>query len=85
MVRNPKDTKRDYVRNVRKFAPFLGRSPDKATSEDLCRYQRHMAQQQASTGMINAAIAALRLFFTVTLEKPDLVRPLRTRARRRSS
>ena len=28
--------------------------------------------------MINAAIAALRFFFTVTLEKPDLVRPLRT-------
>jgi integrase/recombinase XerD len=28
--------------------------------------------------MINAAIAALRFFFTVTLEKPDLVRLLRT-------
>ena len=72
------DTKRDYVRNVRKFAAFLGRSPDKATSEDLRRYQLHMAQQQASPGTINAAIAALRFFFTVTLEKPDLVRPLRT-------
>jgi integrase/recombinase XerD len=35
-----------------------------------------MAQQQASPGTINAAIAALRS--TVTLEKPDLVRPLRT-------
>ena len=71
------DTKRDYVRNVRKFAAFLGRSPDTATSEDLRRYQLHMAQQQASPSMINAAIAALRFFFTVTLEKPDLVRPLR--------
>ena len=71
------DTKRDYVRNVRKFAAFLGRSPDTATSEDLRRYQLHMAQQQASPGTINAAIAALRFFFTVTLEKPDLVRPLR--------
>ena len=47
------DTKRDYVRNVRKFAAFLGRSPDTATSEDLCRYQLHMAQQQASPGTIN--------------------------------
>ncbi len=72
------DTKRDYVRNVRKFAAFLGRSPDTATSEDLCRYQLHMAQQQASPGTINAAIAALRFLFTVTLEKPELVRPLRT-------
>ena len=49
-----------------------------ATSEDLRRYQLHTAQRQASPGTINAAIAALRFFFTVTLEKPDLVRPLRT-------
>ena len=40
------DTKRDYVRNVRKFASFLGRSPDTATSEDLRRYQLRMAQQR---------------------------------------
>ena len=72
------DTKRDYVRNVKKFATFLDRSPGTATSEDLRRFQLHMAQRQASPGTINAAIAALRFFFTVTLEKPDLVRPLRT-------
>jgi len=34
-----------------------------------------MAQRQISPGSINAAIAALRFFFTVTLERPDLVRP----------
>ena len=37
-----------------------------------------MAQQQASPSTINAAISALRFFFTGTLDKPDLVRPLRT-------
>jgi integrase/recombinase XerD len=67
-----------YVRHVRTFAAFLGRSPDTATSEDHRRFQLHMAQQQISPGSINAAIAALRFFFTVTLERPDLVRPLRT-------
>jgi integrase/recombinase XerD len=66
-----------YVRHVRTFTAFLGRSPDTATSEDLRRFQLHMAQQQISAGSINAAIAALRFFFTVTLERPDLVRPLR--------
>jgi site-specific recombinase XerD len=71
------DTKRDYVRNVRNFTAFLGRSPDTATSDDLRRFQLHMAQQQVSPWSINAAIAALRFFFTVTLERPDLVRPLR--------
>ena len=67
-----------YVRHVRTFAAFLGRSPDTATSDDLRRFQLHMAQQQISPGSINAAIAALRFFFTVTLERPDLVRPLTT-------
>jgi len=68
---------KDYVRHVRRFATFLGQSPDTATSEDLRRYQLHMAQQQVSPWSINSAIAALRFFFIVTLERPDLVRPLR--------
>ena len=71
-------TQRDDVRNVRMFAAFLGRSPDTATKEDLRRFQLHMAKQQMSAGSINAAIAALRFFFTVTLERPDLVLPLTT-------
>ena len=62
---------------MRKFATFLGRSPNTATSEDLRRYQLHMAQQQVSPWSINSAIAALRFFFIVTLGRPDLVRPLR--------
>ena len=65
---------KDYVRHVRTFAAFLGRSPDTAMSEDLRRFQLHMAQQQISAGSINAAVAALRFFFNVTLERPDLVR-----------
>jgi integrase/recombinase XerD len=68
---------KDYVRHVKRFAIFLGRSPDTATSEDLRRYQLHMAQQQVSPWSINSAIAALRFFFIVTLGRPDLVRPLR--------
>ena len=48
------DTQRDYVRNVRMFAAFLGRSPDTATKEDLRRFQLHMARQQISPGSINA-------------------------------
>jgi integrase/recombinase XerD len=67
-----------YVRHIRTFTAFLGRSPDTATKEDLRHFQLHLAQQQISAGSINAAIAALRFFFTVTLEQPDVVRPLRT-------
>ena len=45
------------------FAAFLGRSPDTATSEDLRRFQVHLAKQQIGVATINAAIAALRFFF----------------------
>ena len=68
---------KDYVLHVRTFAAFLGRSPDRAASEDLRRFQLHMAKQQIGAPTINSAIAALRFFFIVTLERPDLVRPLR--------
>ena len=68
---------KDYVRHVRTFTKFLGRSPDTATSEDLRRFQLHMARQQIGAPTINSAIAALRFFFSMTLERPDLVRPLR--------
>jgi len=42
-----------YVRHVRTFTAFLGRSPDTATSEGLRRFQLRMAQQQISAGSIN--------------------------------
>ena len=66
---------KDYIRHVRTFAAFLGRSPDTATSEDLRRFQVHLAKQQIGVATINAAIAAPRFFFNVTLERPDLVSP----------
>jgi integrase len=43
-----------------------------------CQSARKRAPQRISAGSINAAIAAVRFFFTVTLERPDLVRPLTT-------
>src|SRR5271157_2767564 len=62
------DTQRDYVRAVKTFTVYLGRSPDKASAEDLRRYQLHLAKQHIGPGSINAAGAALRFFFKITLE-----------------
>ncbi len=66
----------DYIRHVKNFAAFLGRSPDTATSEDFRLYQLHMTKTHVSPPSINAAILALRFFFRVTLERDDLVRRL---------
>jgi hypothetical protein len=71
---------KDYVRHMRRFAALLGRSPDTATSEDLRRFQLHLATQQTGAPTINAAIAALRFFFNVTLERLDLGSPSDERA-----
>src|SRR3954452_9811023 len=60
-------TRRDYIRQVREFAAFLGRSPDRAEPEDLRRYQLHLASLGASYGRMNLAGTALRFFFHVTL------------------
>ena len=69
---------KDYVRHVRNFAAFLRRSPDTATSEEVRSFQLHLAKQQIGAPTIHSALAALRFFFNVTLERPDLVRHLKT-------
>lgn len=60
-------TKRDYIRQVREFTAFLGRSPDQAEPEDLRRYQLHLTSLGASYARMNLAATALRFFFHVTL------------------
>src|SRR3954467_13237047 len=69
-------TRSDYIRNVRMFAAFIGRSPDRATAEDLRRFQLHETQAGMQPPSVNSAVSALRFFFTVTLDRPDLARRL---------
>src|SRR6516164_917157 len=69
-------TRRDYVRHVRSFAAFIGRSPDTATAEELRLFQLHQTQSGLQPPSINSAVSALRFFFTVTLDRPDLARRL---------
>lgn len=64
-------TQRDYIRTVRDFTAFFGRSPDRARAEDLRRYQLHMRSIGASATAMNAAVSSLRFFFTVTLGRND--------------
>ena len=72
------DTQRDYVRQREELRglprPVAGYGDERGSSPLSAAYGA--AADQPRT--INAAIAALRFFFTVTLERPDLVRPLRT-------
>jgi integrase/recombinase XerD len=66
-------TQSGYLRAVRQFTRFLGRSPDTATVEDLRDYQLHLVDHGTSPVSLNAAISALKFFFDVTLGQPELM------------
>jgi site-specific recombinase XerD len=66
-------TQSHYLRAVRQFSVFLGRSPDTATIEDLRCYQLHLVDQGISAVSLNAAITGLKFFFDVTLDHPELM------------
>jgi integrase/recombinase XerD len=69
-------TQHDYVQRVKDLATFLGRSPGTAEAEDVRRFRLHLTASGAGTPKINATVAALRFFFKVTLDRPDLVKHL---------
>ncbi len=64
-------TQTGYIRAVRDFTAFLGHPPDRSDAEDLRRHQLHMRSIGASATSMNAAVSALRFFFTVTLGRDD--------------
>src|SRR5580692_3195638 len=66
-------TQSNYLRVVRQFTVFLGRSPDTATVEDLRRYQLHLVDHGVSPVSLNAAITGLKFFFDTTLGQDDLM------------
>ena len=66
-------TQAGYLRVVRQFTVFLGRSPDTATLEDLRRYQLHLVDHGVSPISLNAAITGLKFFFDTTLGRDDLM------------
>jgi hypothetical protein len=69
-------TQKDYIRHVKTFSTFLGRSPATATAEDLRRFQVHQSKASLGASTINSSVAALRFFFRVTLDRPDMGRYL---------
>jgi integrase/recombinase XerD len=66
-------TQAGYLRVVRQFTVFLGRSPDTATVEDLRCYQLHLVDHGVSPISLNAAITGLKFFFDTTLGRDELM------------
>jgi site-specific recombinase XerD len=69
-------TQHDYLRIVSRFAVFLGRPPGSATAEDVRRFQVEQREAGMPAPALNSHVAALRFFFTTTMDRPDLSRRL---------
>ncbi|WP_040566391.1 tyrosine-type recombinase/integrase, partial [Magnetospirillum molischianum] len=76
MRRFSQDTQRDYIRDVGRFATFLGRSPGTATAEDIRQFQVDQQESGVPVPTMNSIVSALRFLFTHTLDRPDLARRL---------
>jgi site-specific recombinase XerD len=66
-------TQQAYIRTIKNFASFLGRSPETASFEDVRRFQLHLAANGADTPAFNHTVSALRFFFRVTLKRHAIV------------
>src|SRR5215211_7656603 len=69
-------TQNDYIRHVKNLTAFLGRSPDTATAEELRLYQLQLTEAGVRPPIINSAVSALRFFFSVTVDRPAVTKPL---------
>ena len=77
-------TQSGYIRAVRHFTIWFGRSPDRAGPEDLRLFQLHMVDQGVSPISINSSQSGLRFFFEITLDRPEVtakMRPVRVAQR----
>jgi len=76
-VRNfSSETQRNYIRAVKNLTVFLGRSPDTATPEDLRLFQLHLTGTGVRPPTINGTVTALRFFFSVTVDRVAVTKPL---------
>src|ERR1700739_3896847 len=65
-----------YIRHVKRFADFLGRSADKATAEYVHRYQLWLSSIGTTVPTVNVSATALGFFFRVAPPPDPRRRPI---------
>lgn len=76
MRRFGRETQRNYIRDIGRFATFLDRPPDLGTAGDLRRFPIEQQEIGLPVPTINSIVSALRFFVTQTLDRPNLARTL---------
>ena len=62
-----------YIRHVAQYSRHFRRSPDKLGLEEVRTYQLHLMKSGASWSGFNQAVAAMRFFYRITLDRPWLI------------
>jgi site-specific recombinase XerD len=63
---------RSHIHSCRRFAAFLGRSPDTATADDVRRFQLYLVESGLSIPNRNRIMTGVKFLFRVTLRRHDL-------------
>ena len=62
-----------HLRACKRFAAWLGRSPDTATADDVKHFQLHLMETGTSICTRNRTMTGVKFLFRVTLRRHDLV------------
>jgi hypothetical protein len=65
-------SQRNYLNSCTRFAAFLGRSPDTATTDDIRRFQLFLIETGASIVNRNRIMTGVKFLLRVTLRRHDL-------------
>ena len=66
-------TQTAHIRSCRRFAAWLGRSPDTATADDVRHFQVELAGCNIGNSTRNTIMTGIKFLFRVTLRRHDLV------------
>ena len=62
-----------HLRACKRFAAWLGRSPETATPDEVRDFQRHLMESDTSICTRNRTMTGVKFLFRVTLRRHDLV------------
>ena len=62
-----------HLRACKRFAAWLGRSPETATPDDVKHFQQHLIESGVSICTRNQTMTGVKFLFRVTLRRHDLV------------
>jgi integrase/recombinase XerD len=65
-------SQRSHIESCKRFAAFLGRSPDTATADEVRAFQKHLMESGSSICNRNRIMTGLRFLLKVTLRRHDL-------------